>query len=55
MQQEREEHIGQHKIDCGLAADHCFQGQKTMGLLLSRSHLHAENNGLQQYAVCILN
>ena len=26
MQQEREEHIGQHKIDCGLAADHCFQG-----------------------------
>ena len=25
-----------------------------MGLLLSRSHLHGEDNGLQQSAVCIL-
>ena len=36
-------------------ADHCFQGaKKTMGLLLSRCHLHGENNALQQSAVCIL-
>ena len=35
-------------------ADHCFQCYKTMGLLLSRSHLHGEDNGLQQSAVCIL-
>ena len=38
-------------------ADHCFQGggvKKTMGLLLSRCHLHGENNAQQQSAVCIL-
>ena len=34
-----------------LIAGHCFQG-KTMGLLLSRSHLHGENNGLQQSTFC---
>ena len=39
-------------------ADHCFQGgggvKKTMGLLLSRCHLHGEKNALLQSAVCIL-
>ena len=36
-------------------ADLCFQGvKKTIGLLLSRCHLHGENNALQQSAVCIL-
>ena len=38
--------------DCSLTADHCFHGSKAMGLLLSCSHLHGENNGLQQSAVC---
>ena len=28
--------------------------EQLMGILLSRSHLHGENNGLQQSAVCIL-
>ena len=38
--------------DGSLTADHCFYGSKAMGLLLSCSHLHGENNGLQQSAVC---
>ena len=38
--------------DCSLTADHCFYGSKAMGLLLSCSHLHGENNGLKQSAVC---
>ena len=38
--------------DCSLTADYCFYGSKAMGLLLSCSHLHGENNGLQQSAVC---
>ena len=42
------------QTDCRLTADHCFQCYKTMGLLLSRSHLNGEDNGLQQSAVCIL-
>ena len=37
-----------------LAAYYCFQCQKAIGLQLSRSHLHGENNGLQQSAVCSL-
>ena len=39
--------------DCSLTADHCFYGSKAMGLSLSCSHLHGENNGLQQL-VCSL-